>query len=134
MLEEIDTEKLATSVLSLMNTELKQHVLAPFRNEKTLINYVRQILDFWSYDTRTNAAQVQVPVLFIVSEYDKVASPAMSDMMAAHFPLARSVHIQGATHYCLYDRPDLIATLLENFFRDPDRLDGIDGAVRKLAL
>ncbi len=122
-------ERMATGVLSMMNKDLRQHVLAPFQSESILINYSRQLLDFWSYDTKMKAGRVNVPVLLISSEYDNVASPAMSRMAARHFPTARHVQVQGATHFCLYDRPDLIAELIDSFFQDPDALDDAQGEV-----
>jgi hypothetical protein len=28
--------------------------------------------------------------------------------------------VPGATHYCLYDRPEFLAGMLKDFFADPD--------------
>jgi pimeloyl-ACP methyl ester carboxylesterase len=117
LLGEPDSEELAASVLALMNRDLRTHVLAPLRNESVVVNYARQLIDFWSYDTRKSAGQVRVPVLLISAEHDGVASPEMSQMMAKLLPDARHVHVQGATHYCLYDRPGFIAGHLEAFFQ-----------------
>jgi pimeloyl-ACP methyl ester carboxylesterase len=125
LLEESEPEELAAGVLSLINVDLKQEVLMPFRNESTMLNYSHQVLDFWSHNTLEDAARVQIPVLIIGSEYDKSASPAMSRVAAELFPTARYVQLQGATHYCFYDRPDLITDLIERFFHNPDALSGI---------
>jgi pimeloyl-ACP methyl ester carboxylesterase len=130
LLEESDPEQLAAGVLSLINVDLKHEVLMPFRNESTMLNYSRQVMDFWSHNTLEHAPRVQIPTLVIGSEYDKSASPAMSRVAAEHFPAARYVHLQGATHYCFYDRPDLITELIERFFHDPDALSGIEGEAK----
>jgi pimeloyl-ACP methyl ester carboxylesterase len=130
LLEESDPEQLAVGVLSLINLDLKHEVLMPFRNESTMLNYSRQVLDFWSHNTLEHAPRVQVPVLVIGSEYDKSASPSMSRLAAELFPAARYVQLQGATHYCFYDRPDLITELIERFFHDPDALSGIEGEAK----
>jgi pimeloyl-ACP methyl ester carboxylesterase len=130
LLEESDPEQLAAGVLSLINVDLKQEVLMPFRNESTTLNYSQQVLDFWSHNTLEDAPRVQIPVLVIGSEYDKSASPEMSRLAAELFPTARYVQLQGATHYCFYDRPDLITELIERFFHDPDALSGIDGEAK----
>lgn len=114
---EPDSEELSIRVLSLMNRDLRPHVLAPFRNETVVVNYARQLVDFWSHDTRKSAPQVRVPVLLLSAEHDAVASPEMSRMMAKLLPNARHVHVEGATHYCLYDRPELVAGLMEELFR-----------------
>jgi pimeloyl-ACP methyl ester carboxylesterase len=131
-LENADGERLAARVLSMMNVDLREHVLAPFRSEPALVNYTRQLIDFWSYDARAEAKRVRAPVLMISSEYDQIASPEMSRAAARHLPTARLVQVQGATHYCLYDRPELIAELIEVFFENPDGLDDADGEVKSL--
>jgi hypothetical protein len=30
------------------------------------------------------------------------------------------LYVRGATHYCLYDRPEFLAGVLKSFFADPD--------------
>ena len=128
--QEKEAEQVATDVLSLMNRDLRPHVLAPFSSDTSLINYSRQLLDFWSYEGKSKAEQTSVPVLVISSEYDNIASPAMSTVAARSFPNARHVQVDGATHYCLYDRPDLIANLITGFFHEPSAFDQEDGEVK----
>lgn len=111
---------LAIAVLSMTNPGLRAEILSPFRDEPTTLSYARQSIDFWKFDTGQKAAQVQIPVLFIAAEYDKIALPAASAAMAKCFPKARYVEIAGATHYCLYDRPGVIAGLIQSFLREPD--------------
>ncbi|MBZ5505193.1 MAG: alpha/beta hydrolase [Acidobacteriia bacterium] len=131
---ELDSDAMALNVLSSMNLDLRTDVLAPFRNEATMLNYAQQILDFWSHDMRTIAARINVPVLLIGSEYDKIASPNTSHSAISFFSKARSLQIQGASHYCLYDHPDLIAGLIEDFFRDPNDRRTVYGEVREVQL
>jgi len=109
-------------VLSLMNADLKPHVLAPFRTQETTVNYAHQLVDFWKHDVRPKLSQVTMPVLLMSAEYDQVATPAASFEAAALFPDARHVHVKGATHYCLYDRPEFVADILKEFFRNADGL------------
>jgi pimeloyl-ACP methyl ester carboxylesterase len=124
----LNESELATRVLSLMNRDLKPHTLGPFRSESVFVNYAHQVMDFWSHDVRASLGQVQVPVLLMSAEHDAVASPDTSRQMARLIPNARHVHVQGATHYCLYDRPEFVAEQLEAFFqsvglpREPLRL------------
>jgi hypothetical protein len=63
-----------------------------------------------------------MPVLLMSAEYDQVATPAASFEAAALFPDARHIHVKGATHYCLYDRPEFVADMLKEFFRNADGL------------
>jgi pimeloyl-ACP methyl ester carboxylesterase len=122
ILEGSDSEQIGESVLSLMNRELKTAVLAPFRTEETIVNYAHQLVDFWNHDVRPQAGNVTIPVLLLSTEYDQVATPAASVEAAALLPNAHHVHVNGATHYCLFDRPDFVARLLQRFF-----LEGIPG-------
>lgn len=115
-------EELSVSVLSLMNVNLRSYVVAPFKTEATTANYAHQLVDFWSHDSRGKAGEVRIPVLLMAAEYDRVASPASSEIAAGLFPNARHVFVQGATHYCLYDRADFVADLLRKFFEDPEEL------------
>jgi len=115
-------EQLSINVLSRMNTKLKSYVVAPFRTPETTVNYANQLVDFWKYDMRHKAAQVTVPVLLVSAEYDQVATPEASFEAARLFPNARQVHVKGATHYCLYDRPEFVADLLRDFFANSNEL------------
>jgi pimeloyl-ACP methyl ester carboxylesterase len=118
ILDESDRREAANRVLSLTNMHLRQHLLGPFRTEAATVNYARQALDFWDYDINGDAQTVQVPVLLIGSECDKVVSPAMSRAAAQLFPQGRYVEVRGGTHYSFYDCPDVIANLIKDFFRD----------------
>lgn len=113
-----DSQKLAVEVLSRMNQNLKAHVMRPFESEAATLNYARQVVDFWDYDSLAQASQVQAPVLFMTVEYDKIALPAMSKHAVKLFPKARLVEVQGASHYCLYDRPEFVAGMMEEFFEN----------------
>lgn len=120
ILEESDREKMSTRVLSLMNVDLRACVLAPFQSVETTLHYAHQLVDFWSNDARPKASQVQVPVLLLSAEYDQVATPEASAVAAELFARACHVHVKGATHYCLYDRPEFVAGLLTRFFAAPE--------------
>jgi len=128
ILEGSDGAQISVSVLSRMNADLKSHVLAPFETDETTLNYARQLIDFWSYDSRPKAGKVQVPVLLMGTEYDQVATPATSQMAAELFPNARHVHVRGATHYCLYDRAEFVGGLLKTFFENPNELPVVQPA------
>ncbi len=115
-LTDLDSRQSAAQVLALINRHLRQHVLSPFRDERAVLNYARQLRDFWSYDHLPKLRHVRVPVLLLSAEYDQVASPAMIRSVSELLPQVYFVHVQGATHYCLYDRPDFVAEIMEVFF------------------
>lgn len=118
ILQEADPEQRSIAVLKRLNENLKGHVLAPFRTEETTSNYAHQLVDFWAHDVRPKAKDIKVPVLLIGTEYDQVATPEASAGAAMLFPDSRHVYIRGATHYCLYERPEFVAGLLKAFFAD----------------
>lgn len=128
-----DGQLFATTVLALMPPELQPHVLAPFQTEGTTLKYARQILDFHAYDATGPARDVQTPVLLLGAEHDKVASPAMSDAVAKMFPRSKYVYVAGATHYCLYNRPDFVAGLIEDFFHTPEKFVSAEADMEQVA-
>lgn len=103
------------AVLATMNRHLRMPVLRPFRDADSTIRFARQMTDFWRYDISDVAGQVDVPVLLLSSEYDRIASPKASEWAHGLFPRARLVHAPGATHYFLYDRADVVARMIEWF-------------------
>jgi pimeloyl-ACP methyl ester carboxylesterase len=94
---------------------LESEVRRPFRDAHTLVVYARQHLEFWSHDETATGPEVRVPLLGIAGERDEVVSPFGFQNALSHFPQARYVEVKGAAHYCFYERPDLIADLIEDF-------------------
>jgi pimeloyl-ACP methyl ester carboxylesterase len=134
VLQGADSEQVSLKVLSSINVNLKSAVLAPFGSEETTLNYAHQLVDFWANDVRPKAANVQAPVLLISSEYDEIVSSASAHMAVGLFPNAQHVHIAAATHYCLYDRPDLIADLLAQFFKDSSETSVLRSVEEEVAI
>ncbi|MGN6372220.1 MAG: alpha/beta fold hydrolase [Solirubrobacteraceae bacterium] len=116
---DMDSYELARVVASKINGALVSDVTAPLADAESLQAYVQQVLDFWSYDVRDLAPHVERDVLLVACEHDSVASPSMSLEMARLLPRAHHLLISGATHYCLYDRPELIAEVIESFLTEP---------------
>jgi pimeloyl-ACP methyl ester carboxylesterase len=120
LLNDTDEQDASAAVLASMNRDLRKHVLRPFRNPESVIRYVKQLIDFWNYDLRETAGRIDVPVLLFSSEYDRVAAPQASEWIARSFPRSRLLHAQGATHYFLHDRADVMARMIEDFVGDHD--------------
>lgn len=128
-----DAEKCAQDVLRSVSVDLRREVLGPFQDERTTLNYAHQLIDFVAYDALADGAGVELPMLVVASEHDKVSTPAMSRMAAEVFAHSRCVQVRGASHYCLYDRPEFLAGLLEAFFTDETRLPGTRGEMADIA-
>jgi pimeloyl-ACP methyl ester carboxylesterase len=127
-------EQLSVKVLSMANARIKSWVLAPFSSEETTLNYARQLVDFWSNDVRPKAREVRVPVLLMSSEYDEIVTPATSRMGAEIFPDTRHVHVSAATHYCIYDQPEFVSSLLASFFGNPGEMPALERPEDAVAL
>jgi pimeloyl-ACP methyl ester carboxylesterase len=115
------------AILAMMNRDLRMPVLRPFRDASSTLRFARQMTDFWRYDINDVAGQVDVPVLLLSAEYDRIASPKASEWAQGLFPRARLVHAPGATHYFLYDRADVVARMIEWFVSGhglPETRDG----------
>jgi len=114
---EEDESRFPAVAVSATNAALVEHILDPFRTEATTVSYCGQLLDFWARDPAELTAGACAPVLVFASEFDRVASPAMAAATRDLLADTEYVEIRGATHYCLYDRPALVADLIERFFR-----------------
>ena len=115
----LPADQVATSVLSQINADLRPHVAAPFRSETSTVNYCRQILDFKSYDPRSSVACIDIPIMFIGAEYDRLTSPVAVEHAAKLFPRGHYLYVPGATHYFVYDHAEMVGDLIEKFVVDP---------------
>ncbi|MCT7355494.1 alpha/beta hydrolase, partial [Streptomyces sp. 15-116A] len=120
----------ADGVLAATHGDLRELVRAPFRDEDALVGYAAAMLDFWADDSADGAPEVSVPVLALGAEYDRVVSRARLRAAAGRFPRGRYAEFTAATHQFLYDRAELLAEVLEGFWRDPaDRTPPADEVV-----
>lgn len=119
LLDNTDSNTTAVQVLSLTNIDLRNDVLAPFRTERTTLNYARQLNSLLECPTQEKMGQVKAPVLIIGCEYDQVALAKKSREAAQLFSNCRHIELQGATHYSFYDRTEVVGAMLRRFFQSP---------------
>ena len=98
--------------------DLKEAVIGPFTTDEGLVNYARQILEFWNHDASKLFENVRVPVLFISGECDRIASPRMAQAAARLIPGARYVELKGGSHYLQFEKYSLTACIIDQFLRD----------------
>jgi pimeloyl-ACP methyl ester carboxylesterase len=98
---------------------LEREIRRPFRDAPTLTAYARQHVEFWSHDETAPAPQLNPPVLGIAGGQDRIVSPAGLRDALTHFSRAHYAQIAGASHYCLYECPGLVAGLIESFLAIP---------------
>ena len=98
--------------------DLKEAVIGPFTTDGGLVNYARQILEFWNHDVSKLLENVRVPVLFISGECDRIASPRMAQAAAQLIPGARYVELKGGSHYLQFEKHSLTACIIDQFLCD----------------
>ena len=113
-----ELDQVPATLVQTMSAELKDDVLRPLSDARRVVNYVRQLLDFWGADIRERAPLVRGPVLLLSCEHDRIAPPAASETGATLFPAARHARVPGASHYFLHDRPDAVAEMIDAFIAD----------------
>jgi 3-oxoadipate enol-lactonase len=69
-------------------------------------------------DSRPTLASIDVPVLVLVGEEDRLTPPADSEAMVAALPDARLSRIAGAGHLAPLERPDEVAELIVGFLQE----------------
>jgi pimeloyl-ACP methyl ester carboxylesterase len=116
-------EEQLSEVLSSINTSLQEFVIEPFSTERSVVNYARQLLDFWSHDIASLLPCVQVPVLLIGGECDKIASPQMSKTLSHLIPRAKHLEVRGGSHYLQYEKYELMTAIIKNFTTNPRDFD-----------
>jgi pimeloyl-ACP methyl ester carboxylesterase len=102
-------------VLGLVDPRLRTLVMAPYGTRESTLSYARQIMDFWRCEIDGPALAVDRPALIVGAELDLIASPQRGRALAEALPNARFVELPGATHYCMYDRPDEVAAMIREF-------------------
>jgi pimeloyl-ACP methyl ester carboxylesterase len=102
-------------VLGGIDPRLRTLVMAPYATAESTLAYSRQIMDFWRCAVDEAARTVDRPALIVGAELDQIASPARGRDLAGALPGARFVELPGATHYCMFDRPDEVAGLIRQF-------------------
>lgn len=110
-----NSEKRAWELLSTVSVDLRSLVIEPFATETSVRNYAKQVIDFWEHDISLLLPQVQVPVLIISGECDKIASPKMSAAVADLIPRAKLLEVRGGSHYLHYEKHELISEIINDF-------------------
>ncbi len=111
-------EELAARTLTGLSVEVEHQIRRPFCDVASLRIYAQQHLEFWSHDETATGSQLCIPVLAVSGACDQVVSPSGLQAALKHFPSSRYHEIEGATHYCFHDSPDLVAHLIEEFVDD----------------
>jgi 3-oxoadipate enol-lactonase len=69
-------------------------------------------------DSRPTLPTIDVPVLVLVGEEDRLTPPADAEAMVAALPDARFSRIAGAGHLAPFERPEEVATAIGDFLEE----------------
>jgi pimeloyl-ACP methyl ester carboxylesterase len=111
---------LGAEVLARIDPALIPSVAAPYATDESTLQYAKQIRDFWGYSIEPDVGAIQAPVFVIGAELDRIASSRLGWRVAQAMPNASYVELPGATHYCMYDRPDDVASMIKRFVGERD--------------
>lgn len=108
--------------LSAVNVSLQDLVLHPF-HAANVVAYARQMCNFWEHDFVALLDKVDVPVLFVGGDCDRIASQAIAKVVAGMMPKAKYLEVKGGTHYVHYDQWDLLAEVTQQFINSGSELE-----------
>ncbi len=80
--------------------------------------YLRTLAELGRSDTQALLPKVQIPLLFLVGEFDLFIPPWVVRRLARRAPNARLEVIPGASHFTVVEEPALVNQALEVFLRD----------------
>jgi pimeloyl-ACP methyl ester carboxylesterase len=126
----VSSQDAGADVLARIDPALVAAVSAPYLDDESTLRYAKQIREFWSYSIEQDVRSIQAPVFVIGAELDRVASSRLGLRVAQAMPHACYAELPGATHYCMYDRPDDVASIVGRFIGDPLRQLSGDAEVR----
>lgn len=106
-------------VLARADPALQASLVGPYVSDESTLTYARQIRDFWSCPLDSEARAAGCPALVVGAEFDRIAKPHLGLEVARAINGGRFVEMPGATHYCMYDRPDEVAGLIRDFLASP---------------
>ena len=111
-----DPYALADRAISLPNLALRTCLVAPFQSEASTLRYADQLIDFWRQDAFPALRELTLPILFLASSNDAVASPDMSRRGADEAQCAMYQELAKAGHHAFYERPRAVAERIHDFF------------------
>ena len=87
----------------------------------TVVGATRGLID---YDIRDRLADIDVPMTVVCGTRDLITTHAENEEISEAIPGARFVSISGAGHMVIWERPEAVASVIEQVTRsrrDPDR-------------
>ena len=106
---------LSDSTAGRQSEALNALIAEPFQTLQTTRRYAEQVVDYLAHDVSPSLRGLQIPVLVLSGEHDRVSSPEMARAVAEMLPKGSVAQIASGSHYCLYEEPEEAADRIERF-------------------
>jgi pimeloyl-ACP methyl ester carboxylesterase len=128
-----ESRKQVMALLTSVNASLQRYVMEPFSAPQSVINFTKQLRDFWKHDSLPLLARVKVPVLLVSGQCDKIASPQMAKAISKMTPSATYLEVKGGSHYLQYERYEMLAEVISRFLNQGADFDFDHGLIERQA-
>jgi pimeloyl-ACP methyl ester carboxylesterase len=94
---------------------LRSFIAEPFQSLERALRYAQQVVDHASFDIRPTLLAIDVPVLVIAGESDRISPSAIAHDFARQLRRGGFMQIPNGSHYCMYEESTTVAELIEEF-------------------
>ncbi|UUY08382.1 alpha/beta fold hydrolase [Pseudomonas sp. J452] len=106
------------NVLGMVDRNLRPLLMAPFVSETSILNYSRQLLQFWKHDVIDYVPKIHQPVMLLTGSHDEIASPVLGIEVTRQFRNAIGFQIEGGSHYIHKEQHQIVTSLIRKFLSD----------------
>lgn len=104
-----------TNVMGLVNRNIRPLLVAPFVAEASILNYSRQLLQFWAHDISPLYGRVEQPIMLLSGERDNIADPRLAHKVLGRFKNFVGFQIIGGSHYIHKDNSHSVKRMVDAF-------------------
>ena len=80
--------------------------------------FLKNLLALGEHDASRILPNIDIPVLVITGDKDRMTPRGLSQQMVRRIPSAEILVVRGGTHYTAVEFPELVGLRIERFFRD----------------
>ncbi|AKJ29034.1 alpha/beta fold hydrolase [Caldimonas brevitalea] len=102
-------------VMGMVNRNIRPLLVAPFVAEASILNYARQLLQFWAHDISPLYDKVDKPIMLLSGERDNIADPRLAHRVLGRFKQFVGFQVIGGSHYIHKDNSHSVKRMLDAF-------------------
>ena len=110
-----DLSQNVTDILNMVNRNVRPLLVAPFVAESSILNYSRQLLEFWQHDISKLYSTLEVPIMILSGERDNIADPRLAQKVGRNFVNSVGFQIIGGSHYIHKENSHSVKRMLDAF-------------------